>query len=76
MSKSRVLILEVTDPETFRLQIDMTSLPGLDYALNMLAQATRILGNKQKFLSDQQLAEEQMQKMADQQLVTAIGRKQ
>lgn len=74
--KDKILILEVTDPETFRLRIDMSSLPGLDYALNMLTQATRVLEAKQRFLAEQNLAEEQMQKMANQQLVQTIGRKQ
>lgn len=76
MSKERILILEVSDPETFRLSIDMSSLPGYDYALNMLSQATRVLEAKQRFLAEQNLAEEQMQKIANQQLVQTIGRKQ
>lgn len=75
-NKPRILILEVTDPEIFRLSIDMSSIPGLDYALNMLAQATRILTAKQQFIAEQQLVEQEMQKVADQQLVQTLGRKQ
>lgn len=77
MTKERVLILEVVDLETSKMRIDMHTLPGLDYALNMLAQATRILEMKQRFLAEQEMAAEQMQRMADQQLVAlAGGRKQ
>jgi hypothetical protein len=77
VSKERILLLEIVDLETMKMRIDMHTLPGLDYALNMLAQATRVLEARQRFLSDQEMVNEQMQKMADQQLVSlAGGRKQ
>lgn len=59
------------------MSIDITSLPGIDYALNMLNQATRILEAKQRFLAEQSLVEQEMRKAADQNLIGMVqGRKQ
>jgi hypothetical protein len=72
VSKARALILEITDPDSFRMRIDMSSLPGIDYALNMLGQAIRILEAKQRFLAEQELVANEMQKAAEQQLVSTL----
>jgi hypothetical protein len=73
----RYIVLEVTDPATFHLNIEMGDLPSLDYALNMLEQAHRTLERQQWFGAEQEMMQQQMQRMAEAEFAKSIvGRKQ
>jgi hypothetical protein len=52
------ITLTIDDPLTFHLKIDLHA-PSLDYALNMLAQATRALEIQQRFQAQLELTERQ-----------------
>jgi hypothetical protein len=56
------LVITVTDPLTFSLAVEVKGeVPGIDYVLNMLAQATRVFEAERRKQEAADYAREQME---------------